>query len=147
MIIDLLRNDLAKIELPRARVIEKKLPLIVPGLLHQYAKIEIELSKNVSVKNIIKNIFPGGSVTGAPKKRVLKLLLDLEQRERGFYCGSTLICFKTMKSASINIRSADIDFNKCQLAYQSGGGITLKSNPVDEFAEMIAKRESFIRSV
>jgi len=76
------------------------------------AKIEIELSKSVTVKRILEKIFPGGSVTGAPKKRVIKLLLELEKRERKFYCGSTMICFDKMKSASINIRSAEINFKK-----------------------------------
>lgn len=147
MIIDLLRNDLSRIELPRARVLNKKLPLIVPGLLHQYAKIEIELSKTVTMKKILEKIFPGGSVTGAPKKSAIRLLFKLEKRERRFYCGSTLIFFKNMKSASINIRSAEIDFKKKELIYQSGGGITLQSTPLEEFHEMNAKRESFIRAL
>jgi anthranilate/para-aminobenzoate synthase component I len=146
MIIDLLRNDLARIELPRAKVVSKKLPLIVPGLLHQYAHIEVELTKSVTIKRILEKMFPGGSVTGAPKKRVMKLLYELENRERKFYCGSTLLCFKNMKSASINIRTAGIDFSKKLLNYQSGGGITLKSTAKGEFQEMINKRESFIRA-
>lgn len=147
MIIDLLRNDLARIELPRARVVNKKLPLVVPGLLHQYAKIEVELSNKVSLKKILEKIFPGGSVTGAPKKSALKILFNLEKRERRFYCGSTLICFKKMKSASINIRSAEIDLSRKKLLYQSGGGITLQSRVKEEFLEMIGKRESFIRAL
>jgi anthranilate/para-aminobenzoate synthase component I len=147
MIIDLLRNDLARIDLPRAKVIKKKWPLLVPGLLHQYAQIEVPLSDHISLKRILEKIFPGGSVTGAPKKRVIKILQDLEKRERKFYCGSTLIFFKEMKSASINIRSAEIDFNSRNLTYQSGGGITLQSNANAEFGEMIAKRASFIRSL
>jgi anthranilate/para-aminobenzoate synthase component I len=147
MIIDLLRNDLARIELPRAKVVNKKLPLIVPGLLHQYAKIEVELSKMMSVKNILEKVFPGGSVTGAPKKSALRILFGLEKKERGFYCGSTLICFKKMKVASINIRSAEIDLRKKKLLYQSGGGITLQSNAREEFEEMLAKRMSFIRAL
>jgi anthranilate/para-aminobenzoate synthase component I len=147
MIIDLLRNDLARIELPRAKVVNEKLPLMVPGLLHQYAKIEVELSNKVSVKNILEKVFPGGSVTGAPKKSALRILFGLEKKERGFYCGSTLICFKKMKIASINIRSAEIDFGQKQLLYQSGGGITLQSNLREEFKEMLAKRKSFIRAL
>jgi anthranilate/para-aminobenzoate synthase component I len=146
MIIDLLRNDLARIELPRAKVVSKKLPLIVPGLLHQYAHLEVELTKSVTMKRILEKMFPGGSVTGAPKKRVIKLLSELENRERKFYCGSTLICFKKMKSASINIRSAEIDLAKKRLSYQSGGGITLNSTAKDEYEEMINKRESFVRA-
>jgi anthranilate/para-aminobenzoate synthase component I len=147
MIIDLLRNDLARIEFPRAKVVKKKLPLIVPGLLHQYAKIEVELTEAVTIKIILEKMFPGGSITGAPKKSAIKILHQLENRERKFYCGSTLICFKDMKAASINIRSAEINFKNKNLTYQSGGGITLKSTAQEEYKEMIAKRESFIRAL
>jgi anthranilate/para-aminobenzoate synthase component I len=147
MIIDLLRNDLSRIELPIARVVKKKLPLLAPGILHQFAKIEIKLSKLVTIKRIVENLFPGGSITGAPKKMAIKLLSDIEKRERKFYCGSTLICFKRMKSASINIRSAVVDFERRLLTYQSGGGITLQSNPMEEYKEMLLKRESFIRAL
>ena len=147
MITDLLRNDLARIELPKSRVIKKKSPLLVPGLLHQYSQIDIELSNNVNLWSVINKIFPGGSITGAPKKRAMKLLFALEQRERGFYCGSTLILYKHMKSASINIRSAVIDFEGHTLVYQAGGGITLLSKVKDEFEEMTYKHDSFIRTL
>ena len=83
----------------------------------------------------------------APKKRAMKLLIALEQRERGFYCGSTLILYKHMKSASINIRSAVIDFEGHTLVYQAGGGITLLSKVKDEFEEMTYKHDSFIRTL
>ena len=96
MIIDLMTNDLAKIDKPCARVIKKKAPLIVPGLMHQYALIEVKLSPKITIKNIIEKIFPGGSITGAPKKRVMQILSELEKRERKFYCGSTLICRRSV---------------------------------------------------
>jgi len=91
MICDLLRNDLSSIEDPVSKVVLKKMPLLVPSLLHQCSRIEVELSSRVSVGRVVEKMFPGGSVTGAPKKRVMDILSDLEQRRRGFYCGSTLI--------------------------------------------------------
>jgi anthranilate/para-aminobenzoate synthase component I len=144
MIADLIRNDLSRIETPNSQVLEKKSPLLVPGLLHQYSKIAIKVSDKVKIKTIIEKMFPGGSVTGAPKKRVMKILANLENSNRGFYCGSTCIFFGTMKSASINIRSAEVDFKKQQLIYQAGGGITLKSEVQNEFDEMSYKVNSFI---
>ena len=147
MISDLLRNDLSRVELPRAQVVKKKFPKIVPGLLHQCSQINVELSKNVNLWRVIEKIFPGGSITGAPKKRVMKLIHSLEKRERGFYCGSTLILFKTMKSASINIRSSVVDFKNQTLLYQAGGGITLLSDAEEEFREMTYKHDSFIHTL
>ena len=52
-----------------------------------------------------------------------------------------------MKSASINIRSAVIDFENQTLLYQAGGGITLLSDALDEFKEMNYKRDSFIHTL
>jgi anthranilate/para-aminobenzoate synthase component I len=144
MIADLIRNDLSRIENPNAQVLEKKSPLLVPGLLHQFSKISISVSDKVKIKTILEKMFPGGSITGAPKKRVMKILANLEQSNRGFYCGSTCLFFGTMKSASINIRSAEVDFKKQQLIYQAGGGITLKSEVQNEFDEMSYKVNSFI---
>jgi len=147
MISDLLRNDLSRIELPRAEVVKKKFPKLVPGLLHQCSQINVELSKNVNLWRVIEKIFPGGSITGAPKKRTMRLLHSLEKRERGFYCGSTLILFKKMKSASINIRSSVVDFKNKTLLYQAGGGITLLSEAEEEFKEMTYKHDSFIHTL
>lgn len=144
MITDLLRNDLSSIDRPIANVVKKKFPLVVPGLLHQCSQIEVELRSNISLLRIIEKMFPGGSVTGAPKKSSMRILNTLEQRERGFYCGSTLILYKDMKSASINIRSGIIDFSSRLLNYQAGGGITLKSSVSAEFREMTYKLKSFI---
>lgn len=144
MIADLLRNDLSRIDLPRAKVTKKKAMLLVPGLIHQYSEIKVELSAHVTLKNILEKIFPGGSITGAPKKRVMQILKKLESRTRGFYCGSTLLFSKGQIEASINIRSSVIDFKKRRLYYQAGGGITLLSQPQHEFLEMTYKHDSYI---
>lgn len=147
MICDLIRNDLSRIEFPRARIVKKKHPKIVPGLLHQYSQIDVELSPSVSLWRVIEKVFPGGSITGAPKKRAMRIIHQLERRERGFYCGSTLILRGKMKSASINIRSSVVDFNQHTLSYQAGGGITLLSEVADEFKEMTYKRDSYIQTL
>ena len=147
MITDLLRNDLSRIEFPRAQIVKKKFPKLVPGLLHQYSQVDVELSDRVNLWQVIEKVFPGGSITGAPKVRAMKLIHKLEERERGFYCGSTVILYGAMKSASLNIRSSVVDFKRCTLHYQAGGGITLLSQVEDEFQEMTYKHDSFIRTL
>ncbi len=144
MIADLLRNDLCRIDLPRAHVKKKKARLLVPGLIHQYSEIEVPLREHVTLKTILEKIFPGGSITGAPKKRVMMILKKLESRTRGFYCGSTLLFSDGQIEASINIRSSVIDFKKRALSYQAGGGITLLSEPQLEFLEMTYKHDSYV---
>jgi para-aminobenzoate synthetase component 1 len=94
MITDLLKNDLTKISMKPAVVTDKKLPLFVPGLVHQYSKIKVDLDDDTTIDQIIRATFPGGSITGAPKKRVMEIIHDVEGYERGFYCGSTIMLYK-----------------------------------------------------
>lgn len=144
MITDLLRNDMTRIEKTPSRVVKKKLPLKVPGLLHQYSLIEVDLSKTMTLKKILQGLFPGGSITGAPKKRVMSILDVLENEPRGFYCGSTVILDEDIIAASINIRSGEYDLHSKMLKIHAGGGITLESDCDHEFLEMQAKRDSFL---
>ncbi|MGE3611351.1 MAG: chorismate-binding protein [Bacteriovoracaceae bacterium] len=144
MITDLLKNDLNRLDLPQAKVMKLRAPLIVPQLLHQYSLIEVNLEHKVSLNKVIHCLFPGGSVTGAPKKRVLEILSEIERYSRGIYCGSTLLCYKDKKVANINIRTASVSLSDRLWRYSAGGGITLLSRPVHEFNEMEAKLNSFL---
>jgi para-aminobenzoate synthetase component 1 len=145
MIADLVRNDLAKIAETPAIIKSKKAPLFVPGIAHQFSLISCFVSKETTLLDILSALFPGGSITGAPKKRVMQIINELEKEKRGFYCGSTVIWHGSMKRASINIRSCEIDFLIKELSYGAGGGITLNSHVQDEFDEVYVKMKSFIK--
>lgn len=145
MITDLLKNDLNRLDTPSARVLKLRAPLLVPGLLHQYSLISVKLNKDISLATTMKALFPGGSITGAPKKRVMDIISDIERYKRGVYCGSTLLCIGSKKAASINIRTAAINIEERIWRYGAGGGITLLSRPVDEFKEMEDKVSSFLK--
>lgn len=145
MITDLLKNDLNRLDQPCAKVIKLRAPLRVPGLLHQYSLISLKLKNKVSLLKTMSALFPGGSITGAPKKRVMEIIGDVERFNRGIYCGSTLLCIGKKKVASINIRTASINIEERIWRYGAGGGITLLSRPVDEFQEMESKVESFLK--
>jgi anthranilate/para-aminobenzoate synthase component I len=144
MITDLMRNDLTKIELNPSKVIAKKRPLNAPGIIHQFSILESKLSGSISLKSITKNLFPGGSITGAPKKKVMGLIKKIETDDRGFYCGSTILMFRNIKTASINIRSAEVDYIQDEIKYGAGGGITLLSQGKEEFDEVLLKLKSFL---
>ena len=143
MVTDLLRNDLNRIGTPRAGVVKKKMPLLVPGILHQYALIECPLSSKTSLGKIMEVLFPGGSVTGPPKKRVLEIIYHLERERRGLYCGTTVIQHGSLFCGNINIRTASLDHHLNRLRYFAGGGITLLSEVKSEYEEMLLKLESF----
>jgi len=144
MITDLMRNDLTRIALTPSKVRIKKAKLKVPKIWHQHSLISTKLPNGTNLYNIVSKIFPGGSITGAPKKNAMKLLSSIEKQDRGIYCGSTILMHKSLKAASINIRTAQIDFKTGILSYGSGGGVTLLSETNSEYEEMLLKLESFL---
>jgi para-aminobenzoate synthetase component 1 len=144
MITDLLRNDLNRLQSPVAKVLKKRAPLIVPDLLHQCSVLSVDLDHPLSFHKTLESLFPGGSVTGAPKKRVMEIILEIERYKRGVYCGSTLLCDGEKKVSSINIRTAHLSLGDKLWRYGAGGGVTLLSKPVAEFQEMESKVKSFL---
>ncbi len=148
MITDLLRNDLAKVSehFSDAIVMRPKKKLVVPKLLHQYSVVQGKLKSHWNLWNLCCALFPGGSITGAPKNRVMGILQNLEIQPRGFYTGSTILDYGNRLSCSINIRSAEWDLVQKTFRYGAGGGITLQSKVDLEWSEMHRKVESFIQS-
>jgi para-aminobenzoate synthetase component 1 len=144
MITDLLRNDLNRLESPEAQVLKERMPLLVPGLLHQCSVLSVDIQKPLSLLKTLESLFPGGSVTGAPKKNVMQIIQRVERYSRGIYCGSTLLCLGDRKMASINIRTASLSLGDKLWRYGAGGGITLLSKPTSEFQEMESKVASFL---
>jgi len=144
IITDLLRNDLSRIGRNFSKVNSEKSFLKVPGLVHQYSEIEVELEGSETLYDIMWAMFPGGSITGAPKKRVIKLIKEIEAYDRGVYTGSTILFFNNEVKASINIRTAEICHKSKKLRYGAGGGITLLSDRDSEYREMQIKKSSFI---
>lgn len=144
MITDLMRNDLTKLSGNISKVIAKKKALNVPGLVHQFSVVESKLKEQTNLNDIIESIFPGGSITGAPKKNVMRLIQEIEKYDRGFYCGSTILLYEDKCTASINIRSAEVDFIQDEIKYGAGGGVTLLSQAREEYDEALAKLKSFL---
>ena len=144
MITDLMRNDLTKLSGSISKVIAKKKALNVPGLVHQFSVVESKLKEQTNLNDIVESIFPGGSITGAPKKNVMRLIYEIEKYDRGFYCGSTILLHKGKCTASINIRSAEVDFIQDEIKYGAGGGVTLLSQAREEYDEALAKLKSFL---
>lgn len=144
MISDLLKNDLNRLDRPIAKVIKRRAPLLVPGLLHQYSLLSVKLGQEINLGQVLSALFPGGSITGAPKKRVMEIIHEIEYAKRGIYTGTTLLCYQDKKVASVNIRTATISPADRLWRYGAGGGITLLSRPASEFQEMESKVKSFL---
>lgn len=146
MITDLIRNDLTRLELEPCRTLNSRSFLEVPGLIHTYSINEVGLSINLSLSRLIKCLFPGGSITGAPKDSTTRIIREIEDQPRGSYCGSTIIAYKKLLAGSVNIRSMDLDHGSGRFSVGAGGGVTVKSTMEGEYQELLSKRKSLFQS-
>jgi para-aminobenzoate synthetase component 1 len=139
MIVDLLRNDLG-INCKNGSIKVDKLFEIetFANVHHLVSTIKGEVDESSSIYNLIKDAFPGGSITGAPKLRSMQIIDELEPNNRSVYCGSIgYISFDEKVDLNISIRTMlAVDNN---LYFWGGGGIVTDSDIKSEYNESIAK--------
>lgn len=144
MIVDLVRNDLSRIaQRGTVKVDELFGVYTFPQLHHMISTISAEVSDSTHWTSIIQACFPMGSMTGAPKKKVMELIDGYEISPRGLFSGT--IGYVTPESDfdfNVVIRSIFINLSSRQLSFKAGGGITINSNPELEYAESLAKAEA-----
>ena len=155
MIVDLARNDLGKIaraggvtvaEFPELRSYE--------GIHHLMADVQAEVREGVDSFELLRALFPGGSITGAPKLRVMEAIADLEGAGRGFFTGSMGFVGLDGSSAwNILIRTlvwrplGGPLANRGEVSFHVGGGITWGSDPVDEERETLLKGARLMKAL
>lgn len=147
MIIDLERNDVAKICKPGTRkVIQPRTIESYPTVFHAVATVGGQLRKEITFCDVLKAMFPGGSITGAPKIRSMEIIDETEPTARGVYTGSIgFIGIDGNVCLNIAIRTIII---KDQKAYaQTGGGIVADSDPEAEWEETITKAKALIAGI
>jgi para-aminobenzoate synthetase component I len=141
MIVDLVRSDLAKCcETGSIKVPELFGIYTYPTVHQMISTITGSLKPDISFSEIIRNTFPMGSMTGAPKKMVMERASVYEISQRGLYSGS--LGYLTSKGdfdLNVIIRSLIIDTSKNMASYHAGGAITFDSDPESEYEEMLLK--------
>ena len=143
MIVDLVRNDLGRVAVPGS-VQVPQLMTAEPfrGVWHGVSMVQAQLAKPASLGSLAGAVFPGGSITGAPKRRAVALLQDIEGEARGFYTGSLgYITPNGQMALSILIRTLVHDARGWSLSV--GGGIVADSTAPREIAETWEKAEVF----
>lgn len=141
MIVDLVRNDLSIIcEEGSVAVPSMYKVKPFPGVHHMVSTITGLINNGVTFLEIMKACFPMGSMTGAPKKRVLELIKEYEKEPRGLFSG-TIGYINPLGDFDFNvvIRSLMYDAEKKIISLKTGGGITAGSIAEEEYEESLLK--------
>lgn len=144
MIVDLVRNDLAKTAKKSTVTVEELCKVYTFKQVHQLiSTITCELSENIDSVDVIKNTFPMGSMTGAPKVSAMKIIEELEETKRGLYSG-TVGYFTPDNDFDFNVVIRSILYNaeKKYVSFSVGSAITAKSNPENEYEECLIKAKA-----
>ncbi len=144
MIVDMERSDLSRICLPgTVKILKQKYVEEYKHLFHYVTSIQGKLRKNVTLKQIIKSMMPGGSVIGCPKIRTLELLNEQEAEDRNIFTGSFgYIKFNQDMRFNVIIRSI-LNFKNIS-EVSAASGVVLESTASKEFRENFIKAKSLL---
>ena len=147
MIVDLARNDLGRVAEFGSVHVEQLYHLEhYARVIHQTAQVKAILAEGKDVFDCIRALFPGGSITGAPKVRAMEVIEELEPTRRGVYTGSVgYIGFDG--NAELNIAIRSLHLKGGTLDYQVGGGIVWDSEPESEYQETLDKGRAIRETV
>ncbi len=139
MIVDLERNDLGRV--CRYGSVQVREALAVESFAqvhHLVATVEGRIRPDLGPIDVARAMFPGGSITGAPKIRAMEIIDELEPTRRGVYTGAIGYFGRGGVSAfNIAIRTLTVEGDR--VAYQVGGGIVADSDPESEYDETLHK--------
>lgn len=147
MIVDLVRNDLGRVAVPGGvRVPRLFARLETPYVEHMVSTVEARLADGTTAADVLRAVFPGGSVTGTPKVRSLEVIRELEPVSRGPAYGSIVAVTPTGDiEASVAIRTAWL--TGMEVRYWCGGAVVWDSDPRSELREAIAKAAPFLQAL
>jgi len=145
MIVDLLRNDLSKhatqVEVPYLCELQS-----FANVHHLVSTVIGKLKADSSPINLLRDAFPGGSITGAPKIRAMEIIEELEPNQRSIYCGSIgYISVDGQMDTNIAIRTLVCD--KKNIHCWGGGGIVADSDGDKEYEETLAKVNLILKNM
>jgi para-aminobenzoate synthetase component 1 len=144
MVVDMVRNDLSRICEPSSVEVDELFGVYTYPQVHQMiSTVSGRLKPRLKFSQIIGSTFPMGSMTGAPKLRVMELIEEYEKGTRGIFSGSVgYIDPNGDFDLNVVIRSIMYNSRKKYLTYKVGSGITFYSDPEKEWEECLLKAEA-----
>ncbi|MEJ7741841.1 MAG: aminodeoxychorismate synthase component I [Nocardioidaceae bacterium] len=147
MIVDLLRNDLSRVCDVGSVQVTDLMHVESYATVHQLVStIEGRLRADVSTVAAVQAIFPGGSMTGAPKERTMQIIAEVESGARGVYAGA-LGWIDADGSADLSIIIRSLVHHRGTYAFGTGGGITVRSEEEEEYAEATWKSARLLQAL
>lgn len=147
MLIDLERNDLGRVcESGSVEVNELMVLESYAHVHHIVSNVRGRLREGVSPVDVIRAVFPGGTITGCPKVRCMEIIAELEQRGRGFYTGS-MGYLDRYGNMDLNILIRSMLLGPGRLGFRTGAGIVADSDPRSEVAETIHKARGLLAAL
>jgi para-aminobenzoate synthetase component 1 len=147
MIVDLVRNDLTKSAVQGSVKVDELFGIYTFPQVHQMiSTISCELNPAIHFIDAIKNTFPMGSMTGAPKIKAMELIDAYEKSKRGAFSGS-FGCISPMGDFDFNVIIRSILYNATEqyLSFQVGGAITYAANSEAEYEECLLKASAILK--
>jgi para-aminobenzoate synthetase component 1 len=147
MIVDLMRNDLGRVcrygsvEVPELFTVQEH-----PTLFHLVSKVRGVLNQQTTAGDILKAIFPSGSITGAPKIRSMEIIREVENAPRGISMGA-IGYFAFDGRIDLNVAIRTISFKDSVATLNVGGGIVADSDPAEEYEESLLKAKALLAAL
>ncbi len=147
MLIDLERNDLGRICVPGSIEVNELMALESYAHVHHIvSNVRGRLRADVTPGQVIRAVFPGGTITGCPKVRCMEIIAELEQAARGAYTGS-MGYLNRDGSMDLNILIRSMVSHAGRISLRAGAGIVADSVPEAELAETRAKARGLLRAL
>jgi len=147
MLIDLERNDLGRVAIPGSVRVSELMTLESYATVHHIvSNVEARILPAVTPGQVIRALFPGGTITGCPKVRCMEIIAELEGSGRGAYTGS-MGYLNHDGSMDLNILIRTLVRSGDQLRFRAGAGIVSDSVPVEELEETRAKARGMLSAI
>jgi para-aminobenzoate synthetase len=147
MIVDLMRNDLSRVSIAGSVEVPKLMDIESYKTVHHLVStVQSILKPDCTLIDLLRATFPGGSISGAPKIRSMKILQQLEGFSRGVYCGAIgYLGYNRITDLNIGIRTLSYDGDKIE--FGAGGAITYLSDTDKEYDEILLKAEALLTPI